>query len=226
MPPRFAYWTLLIDDKPTAFRARDRQDLVPTMVQLQRTNQNVVMKWFAQGRLWESPEAQRESWLRKKAKVAERRGRDWRPGGDHRDPRARFDRERQRKSPREDRADRPPRESRPWHDRPPRGDSRLPARSSQGGSASGGGWQNKPAGGAPQRRDRPWKDRPPRGPKHSGGGGWHGKPAGGPPGKQKPWQRPPRRDKPFPPRGSPSGQAGGGGWRPRKRRKDEPDGEK
>ena len=57
MPPRFAYWTILIDDKPTAFRARDQQELLPTLTQLKRTNQNVVVKWFAQGRLWDSQEA-------------------------------------------------------------------------------------------------------------------------------------------------------------------------
>ena len=27
MPPRFAYWTILIDQKPTAFRAREQADL-------------------------------------------------------------------------------------------------------------------------------------------------------------------------------------------------------
>ena len=55
MPPRYAYWTILIDHKPTAFRARDREDLLPTLYQLRRKNADVVMKWFARGRLWESP---------------------------------------------------------------------------------------------------------------------------------------------------------------------------
>ena len=31
MPPRYAYWTILIDNKTTAFRARDREELVPTL---------------------------------------------------------------------------------------------------------------------------------------------------------------------------------------------------
>ena len=31
MPPRFAYWTILIDDNPTAFRARDAEELLPTL---------------------------------------------------------------------------------------------------------------------------------------------------------------------------------------------------
>ena len=59
MPPRFAYWTILIDGKPTAFRARDREELLPTLNQLKRTNTDVAMKWFAHGRLWDSPEAER-----------------------------------------------------------------------------------------------------------------------------------------------------------------------
>jgi hypothetical protein len=91
MPPRFAYWTILIDDKATAFRARERDELLPTFNQLKRTNQNVVMKWFARGRLWESRE---ESWAAARPPVRERpekRGKDWRPGGQHKDPRARFD---------------------------------------------------------------------------------------------------------------------------------------
>jgi len=89
MPPRYAFWTILIDNGPTAFRAANRDDLVPTFVQLQRTNPNIAIKWFARGRLWESPEAEREARARPKP-VAERRTREWRPGGQHKDPRSRF----------------------------------------------------------------------------------------------------------------------------------------
>jgi hypothetical protein len=89
MPPRFVYWTILIDEGPTAFRARQREELLPTLVQLRRTNQNVVMKWFARGRLWDTPEQER--WARTQMSGSkERRDRGWRPGGDHRDPRERF----------------------------------------------------------------------------------------------------------------------------------------
>jgi hypothetical protein len=56
MPPRFAYWTILIDQRPTAFRATDKADLLPTFHQLRRTNADVVFKWFARGRMWESPD--------------------------------------------------------------------------------------------------------------------------------------------------------------------------
>jgi hypothetical protein len=87
MPPRYAYWTILIDNAPTAFRARAPEELLPTLNQLRRTNSNIVMKWFARGRLWDSPEAERAA-MRSPKKV-ERRGQDWRPGGQHKDPRAR-----------------------------------------------------------------------------------------------------------------------------------------
>src|SRR5205823_5011319 len=50
MPPRYAYWTILIDKGPTAFRARDKDDLLPTLNQLRRTNKDVELKWFARGR--------------------------------------------------------------------------------------------------------------------------------------------------------------------------------
>ena len=89
MPPRYAYWTILIDEKPTAFRAREREELLPTFHQLCRKNTAVVMKWFARGRLWESPEAA-EAAARAPKPPPEKRGRDWRPGGKHRDPRDRF----------------------------------------------------------------------------------------------------------------------------------------
>jgi hypothetical protein len=89
MPPRYAYWTILIDQKPTAFRAREREELLPTFHQLCRKNSDVVMKWFARRRLWESPEAAQAAQRAPKAPL-EKRGRDWRPGGEHRDPRDRF----------------------------------------------------------------------------------------------------------------------------------------
>jgi hypothetical protein len=88
MPPRHAYWTILIGNAPTAFRAHDRADLLPTFERLRQKQPDVTVKYFARGRLWESPEAAREESVRRPA--AETRGRDWRPGGAHRDPRDRF----------------------------------------------------------------------------------------------------------------------------------------
>ena len=102
MPPRYAYWTIIIDDKPTAFRAQKREDLLPTLKQLSRANPNIVMKWFARGRLWDSPE--QAQWAQaNRPKPREPRGPGWRPGGTHKDPRARFARPK---------GDRPPRRRR------------------------------------------------------------------------------------------------------------------
>src|SRR3979411_1892569 len=110
MPPRYAYWTILIDAKPTAFRAREQEELLPTFHQLQRKNTQVEMKWFARGRLWETQQAERDDFQRRKhsagppsdgrggpgdhdvsrGRAPEGRNGDWRPGGAHKDPRDRF----------------------------------------------------------------------------------------------------------------------------------------
>jgi hypothetical protein len=90
MPPRFAFWTILLDGEPTAFRARTQAELVPTLTQLRSRNPGAVMKWFARGRLWESPEeAHRDAEARRRPPL-EKRGAGWRPGGQHQDPRERF----------------------------------------------------------------------------------------------------------------------------------------
>lgn len=83
MPPRFAYWTILAGGLPTAFRATDREDLLPTFHRIREKHPDAEMKWFARGRLWESPEDARAQSIRK----PESRDRSWRPGGDHRDHR-------------------------------------------------------------------------------------------------------------------------------------------
>jgi hypothetical protein len=137
VPPRFAYWTILIDNAPTAFRARDPQELLPTLNQLKRTNKDVVMKWFARGRLWESQQDERDDFQRRKRaprpqRTREQRGRDWRPGGAHKDPRARFARKgrdkrghdkkgrnRNEERPEKERKERPPREPAPEPPPPP-----------------------------------------------------------------------------------------------------------
>jgi len=106
MPPRYAYWTILIDSRPTAFRARDREELLPTLRQLLRTNKDVVLKWFARGKVWDSREAELEARQRPK-ETKERRERDWRPGGTHKDPRLRFRSSPNRRQPSGRRADSP-----------------------------------------------------------------------------------------------------------------------
>ena len=211
MPPRFAYWTILIDDKPTAFRAREQQELVPTLTQLRRTNERVELKWFAQGRLWESPEAQHAAGRRPKF-TGEKRGGDWRPGGQHKDPRARFDKEARRRQKREQRAE--------WNAAPERDPNRRD-RPPAGGApprppAPGGGWDrprdSRPEGGWPRKppRDgeRPWTNKPPREGQRPGSGNprgdkpWQNKP---PREGQRPWSNKPPREGQRPGSGKPRG---------------------
>lgn len=176
MPPRYAYWTILIDNAPTAFRAKEQADLLPTLQQLRRTNQNVTLKWFAHGRIWDAPElAVRPRPPREDDGV--KRGRDWRPGGQHKDPRARFDKAKKKsdkpfgkaRTP-GDRPDwtpshppastRPPAPKRPWQDRP------RPPHAAGGGDRDRrgphGGFDRRPPS-APRDQggsDRPWQGRP------------------------------------------------------------------
>ena len=93
MPPRYSYWTIIAGGLPTAFRSAERDDLLPTFKRLQEKHPDAEMKWFARGKLWESPEAAREDTeARRRAPEGhrppladrppgpprERRGRDWR----------------------------------------------------------------------------------------------------------------------------------------------------
>jgi len=145
---RHAYWVILVGATPTAFRSSTRDVLVPTWRQLQGTQSDVTLRWFERGRLWESPEAARFG-MRAKPETEKRRP-DWRPGGNHRDPRARFELTRDQKRAR-------------FKDRARRTREEPPA----GGSAS-----TPPPPDAPHQPDRPRKpwskpwssDRPPRRP--------------------------------------------------------------
>jgi len=105
MPPRYAYWTIIAGGLPTAFRAADRDELMPTFQRIKEKHPDAEMKWFARGKLWESQDAAhaadrrggdrrgRPSADRRNGPSAvpkETRSRDWRPGGEHRDPRQKF----------------------------------------------------------------------------------------------------------------------------------------
>jgi len=107
VPPRFAYWTILAGGLPTAFRAANRDELMPTFQRLRDKHPDAVMKWFARGRLWDSPDDARAEYEKRRqppdrrrerrggpgdpgSATKETRGRDWRPGGDHRDPRQKY----------------------------------------------------------------------------------------------------------------------------------------
>ncbi len=90
MPSRHSFWVILIGHTPTAFRADRRDELVPTLHQLQRTQSDVSLRWFARGRLWES-QVEEHAALKAARNAPRARPAAWRPGGTHKDPRARFE---------------------------------------------------------------------------------------------------------------------------------------
>jgi hypothetical protein len=99
MPPRFAYWTIIAGGLPTAFRATERDELLPTFLRLKEKHPDAQMKWFARGKLWESPDEAKAGARPPRDERGrtggerprgEHRGKDWRPGGEHRDPRQPF----------------------------------------------------------------------------------------------------------------------------------------
>jgi hypothetical protein len=95
MPPRYSYWTIIAGGLATAFRASEREELLPTFAQIRHKHPDAEMKWFARGKLWDSPESARREIEERKAEKAvaasgAQRGRDWRPGGVHRDPRRKY----------------------------------------------------------------------------------------------------------------------------------------
>ena len=61
MPPRHAYWTILVDDQPTAFRAGAQDDLMPTFKRLKLKHASAKMMWWQNGKLWESRLAAQEA---------------------------------------------------------------------------------------------------------------------------------------------------------------------
>ena len=226
MPPRFAYWTIIVEGKPTAFRAQDRDDLVPTWKQLQNKHPDAVMMWFTRGRLWSSPDEARAA---ERRGGGDRRGQDWRPGGEHRDPRARFDIPRDEKRRRfAERMRRDPR------DRPgePESQQRGKAGSSDPAGQGERPWRPKPDRRPAQqgnRGDRPWRPGKP-GPHGRGGPGASDPAARGDrprfenrsdrPPQQNRGDRPWRPGKPGQGRGGPGasdpGDRGEKPWRPKK----------
>ncbi len=54
MPPRYAYWTILVDNQPTAFRAGSKEELMPTFNRLKQKSPTAEMKWWQNGKLWDS----------------------------------------------------------------------------------------------------------------------------------------------------------------------------
>ena len=85
-----AFWIIVDGQTPTSFRSRQREDLVPTLHQLQRKQPQVSLMWFERGRLWPSPTEARDA-LNMRRSSPTGRTRQWRPGGEHVDPRAKYD---------------------------------------------------------------------------------------------------------------------------------------
>jgi len=54
MPPRYAYWTIIVDDQPTAFRAGALDDIMPTFNRLKEKQPTAKLMWFQSGKLWAS----------------------------------------------------------------------------------------------------------------------------------------------------------------------------
>jgi len=86
----FVCWVIVVGSEATAFRSRNQEDLVPTLKQLQRTQPDVVMKWYERGKLWDSVEDAEQA-LSSRRPATPRRGKGWRPGGEHVDPKAKHE---------------------------------------------------------------------------------------------------------------------------------------
>lgn len=192
MPPRYVYWTIIVGGQPTAFRAATRDELLPTLKQLQSKQPDAVMMWFARGKLWPSEEAAAMALrMDRQGTGRERRGSDWRPGGQHKDPRDRFkvprDVKRQRFASRlrRDRVEEPqghtpggPKDQRPAGNRPFRPREDRPVGDRPSGPAENRPRENRPSR---PRESRPAEEGPlrPKGPrgfakpgfKKPGGGG-------------------------------------------------------
>ena len=170
MPPRHAYWTIIAGGLPTAFRAAEREELLPTFKGIQKKHPDAEMKYFARGRLWPSQEEARREAEARRAAAAQRqsvrggtfRGRDWRPGGDHRDPHQTFkdlkkERNQERRKDRFERRQQSGATHRPA-DAPARPAQRPAMHAPRPKWHDRGPWVSKPAAAG----DRPWHGRPPR----------------------------------------------------------------
>ncbi len=54
MPPRYVYWTIIVDGQPTAFRSGSLEDIMPTFNRLKEKQPSAELKWFQNGQLWAS----------------------------------------------------------------------------------------------------------------------------------------------------------------------------
>jgi len=54
VPPRYVYWTIIVDGQPTAFRSGSLEDIMPTFNRLKEKQPSAELKWFQNGQLWPS----------------------------------------------------------------------------------------------------------------------------------------------------------------------------
>jgi hypothetical protein len=54
VPPRYVYWTIIVDGQPTAFRSGSLEDIMPTFNRLKEKQPTAELKWFQNGQLWAS----------------------------------------------------------------------------------------------------------------------------------------------------------------------------
>jgi hypothetical protein len=202
MPPRFVYWTIIAGGLPTAFRATEREELQPTFQRIKEKHPDAEMKYFAQGKLWDSKEEAQQA--REDARGAASgfdRKREWRPGGEHVDPRQKFKDAKKDRNQRW-RAEKHEHKNRPSSARPP---YEKPHGDPLRGEVKPEWKRDKPSdrpftARPPQKREwterppkRDWQDRPPREKPHGDPLRRDAKPEW----KKKPFDRsgaPPKRD--------------------------------
>lgn len=188
MPAPHSFWVIVDGTTPTAFRARQREDLLPTLKQLQRTQPAVVLRWFDRGQLWESPIAASEA-LKMKRRLRSDRGPGWRPGGSHVDPRERFQLTRDQKRARFKRR----RFAKPGSGEPGEPGSWGARKSGSPGAGKPGAWGARKPGGSGARKPGGWGAKKPGG----WGAGKAGKPGSWGPGPGSSGARKPVGRAPF-----------------------------
>lgn len=220
---RHSFWVIVDGSVPTSFRSREREDLVPTLTQLKRTQPNVELKWFERGKLWTGPGEARDALIARRQSPPPGRPRDWRPGGDHKDPRAKYalsrDEKRARYKARHGggrgrREDFDAGGSGTPRNAPPLGD--WPKRDRPRGDRPYG---DRPRGDRPHgdRPDRPWRPKKP----------WVGardtRPRGDRPHSDRPWRpkKPWEGSRDNRPNNRPRGDRPGGDWRGKDRPRDD-----
>ena len=221
MSSKHAFWVIVDGNTPTAFRSPRREDLLAVLHQLQRTQPRATLKWFDRGRLWESPVQAREDMLARRRAKPDRRP-DWRPGGSHVDPRAKYQLTRDQKRARFKQRSRggapapPAREGGPGPvgpGQPPAANRPfLPKPSGQArGPYGSGSYQGRRGPQGPRSSQGPRDFRGPRDAQgHRGPRAPKGPKSPGGPGFQRPrgprGPRPPRRSGPRGPRGPKGGR--------------------